>query len=220
MEFFAPLFNFVTDNTRRSLQKIVLVSFTLLALLLLDNLFGFSYYYNLSHKVTIAAQIHGILKDKELDGQTRNQLMAINRQVLGHASLKDAVYNALADYDKPTTFVHLLLFWLTASSSVVFMMIVGVIATVKALSNPAKYIFQKPIHTLLSFGIVFLMLLFVSAILTVGFAMVPLIDGHVTYNYILNICANGFILWVFTMTPLARIKPTVKTPPAAVQTEQ
>jgi len=217
MEFFAPLFNFVTDNTRRSLQKIMLVTFTLIVLLLLDNLFGFSYYYNLGHKVTIASQIHGILKDKDLDVQTRNQLLAINRQVLGHASLKDAVYNTLADYDKPTTFAHLLLFWLTASSSVVFMMVVGVVATVRALNDPAKYIFQKPIHTILSFGIVFVFLLVVSALLTVCFAMVPLIDGHVTYNYILNICANGFILWVFTITPIARIKPTIKPPPEPAQ---
>ncbi|HEY4197432.1 MAG TPA: hypothetical protein VGM63_17955, partial [Mucilaginibacter sp.] len=41
------------------------------------------------------------------------------------------------------------------------------------------------------------------------FAMVPLLAGQVYYNYLLNICGNGFILWLFTMTPIAKLKPTV-----------
>src|ERR1700712_4602237 len=111
MEFFSPVFNFVIDKSNNRARKVMLIIISLFVIFLIDNIFGFSYYYNLNNKVNISSQIHSIVSDDKVDPAIKQRLDKLNNDILNHKSVRDFVYDSIANYDKSNDPIHFVLFY-------------------------------------------------------------------------------------------------------------
>jgi hypothetical protein len=65
-DFFEIVFNFLVDTSRKLVHKLVLLATVLVVLFLINNVFGFTYYYNTSRKIEQLKSISELLKDSTL----------------------------------------------------------------------------------------------------------------------------------------------------------
>jgi hypothetical protein len=220
MELFAPVFSFIIDKSNKKFQKALLITLSVLLLMFLDNVFGFTYYYNLNNKLDILSKIHSILKDNAVDTATKSKLTLLTTQILEHSSIKDKIWNLISYSDKPKGVQYIIYQYLTSSVFFIAVMIAGVFTTYKELTNPVKYILRKPLVIIKIYFFVELFLFATSIIVTWLLSLIPLIAGQVYYNYIANICLNGFIILVFNIF-FSRIRKTDKQEvPSAPATPQ
>ena len=91
------LIHFLTDKSRSLSSKAAVIILTLLFLVVLDNTFSFSYYYNTSEKVTQLNEIRTILKDTSLSRLERDKLIKLRTNILDHKTFKDKSYDYLTN---------------------------------------------------------------------------------------------------------------------------
>jgi len=218
MEFFAPVFSFIVDKSNKKFQKAFLIIVIISILLFLDNVFGFTYYYNLSSKVDILSKIHSILKDNVLDLATKSKLKILTDQIIEHKSLKDKIWDLIYYNDKPKGFQYVLYQYLSSSAFLIIVMIAGIFVTYKELNDPLKYILRKPTSIIKTYFLVELFLFTISIVISWLFSLIPLIAGNVNYNYLANICLNGFIILLIDIFYLRVKKINLKNKTPTEQT--
>lgn len=213
----SSIVHFLTDNTRKLSSKAIFIIFALLLLLVLDNIFSFSFYYNTSQKVTQIKEIGEGLKDTTLTDLEREMLLELRSDILKHRTLKDLTYDYLTNLnfessgDKPSEVIEL-----------------------KEERNPTLHLLTSAWWVIVPFGILFIALPFVllterkdigttllgfvflggigylfSLLLSKVFSFIPLIDNNPIYNYILNFALSGIILLIIVLIVKKYKKKTI-----------
>lgn len=79
MSFFDNILNFITDSNKRLSAKATIVVLTVIALLLTDNIIGFSHYYNNQRQLEQLKSISTLLKDSTLNSETKKNLLELQK---------------------------------------------------------------------------------------------------------------------------------------------
>ena len=201
---FSSIIHFLTDKTRNLSSKALFIVFGLILLIVLDNTFSFSYYYNTSQKVTQIKEINEGLKDSTFSDSEKKKLLKLRNNIIEHKTLKDKTYDYLTNLNFETSDEE------TRET-----------AELEAKRNPRIHFITSAWWLVLSFGIFAIVLPFVlltdrKDFLTtiLGFAImggfgyliallmsktlsfIPLIDNNPIYNYILNVILSGIVLLI------------------------
>lgn len=207
MDFFAPLFNFLTDNTKKLSSRAITVMVVIAIVISIDNISGFTYYYNLEKKLTIVTQLDASIKDSSISKEEKLEFGKLRLEVMKHKSLKDKLWDFLKNpnitwnsltQDKESDFLYYLNI-LTASPMQISIMITGIIITIPQVitRKPRKVLEQSKFEIFLRLlGIEFL--LYLLAIVEAKVLLsIPIIFNHIYYNYILNLLINFVALMIF-----------------------
>ena len=204
------LIHFLTDKSRNLSSKAAVIILTLLFLLVLDNTFSFSYYYNTSEKVTQLNEISTILKDTSLSRLERDKLIKLRTNILDHKTFKDRSYDYLTNLNFESSIeiseeepkkelesiakteiirnykIHLL------TSAWWILLPLGILCIV----IPFVLIIERKdtITTLLGFLFIIGFGYLVSLILSKIFSYIPLIDQNPIWNYLLNFVLSVLLL--------------------------
>jgi ABC-type multidrug transport system fused ATPase/permease subunit len=196
---FKPILDFLTDKSHRITTKATMVLAIILLLFILDNIFGFSFYYNTEKKLSQVKEINAILGDSNTTSKVRKELSHLRDDILSHRNLKDEAYIYFSNISFRTDFSptdhrdEKMLRWNdawhfgTASFAIIILMFVLIAGVF--------------IDNTLSFGSAIIILIFGEAVLLVlawGMAKllanIPIIWERPYLNYIVNVLINLVLL--------------------------
>jgi hypothetical protein len=89
MNFFEHILNFITDRSKRLSTRATVIILTLFCILLIDNIFGVSFYYNKQRQLDQLQSVSLLLKDSTLSKETHLELVSLERQALNRKSIID-----------------------------------------------------------------------------------------------------------------------------------
>jgi hypothetical protein len=89
MNFFEHILNFITDRSKRLSTRATVIILTLFCILLIDNIFGVSFYYNKQRQLNQLQSVSLLLKDSTLSKETHLELVSLERQALNRKSIID-----------------------------------------------------------------------------------------------------------------------------------
>jgi hypothetical protein len=211
MDFFAPIFNFIIDSSKKLSYRAATVLLSFSILLLLDNIFGFSYYHNLDKKVELVNNINRALKDTSNSISDKRILIGLKEEIINHSSIKDNIYSFLSAknwhlYINFSDVSHIFLF-ITACAFPLFMMCGALIVGVPLFFKKKIFLLDDDNQTvfLKIAGVEFLgyiLCVFQAKILL----MIPIIYNIIYLNYIVNLGAN-FILLILFVEFVVKNKP-------------
>lgn len=207
----SSVFNFVTDGSKKVSHRAFIIMMSIVLLLFIDNIFGFSFYYNNSHKVGLTQEISLALKDTSLSFFERKNLYDLRTKIINHRTIKDFLWSNVSiptwktfsyvidENGKQKKYFNPFLQFLSSSFLILGLMIgvtfVGFKEYLKTLKR--KSVFDD------SFLVVFIKLVGINFIfyilalsITKLLSFIPIINGNPTYNYILNVFITLIILGV------------------------
>ena len=89
MAFYDHILNFVTDKSNRISARATVIIFALVCILFVDNIFGFSFYYNKQRQLDQLKSITLLLKDTTITAQTRTSLIALEQHTFDRKTIID-----------------------------------------------------------------------------------------------------------------------------------
>lgn len=89
MNFFEHILNFITDRSKRLSTRATVSILTIVCILLVDNIFGFSFYYNKQRQLSQLQSVSLLLKDSTLSNETHSKLVLLEKQALNRKSIID-----------------------------------------------------------------------------------------------------------------------------------
>jgi len=204
MDIFSSLFNYITDGTKKLSIRSATTIASIIILLFLDNVIGFSYYYNIDKKLSIVTQINTVLKDTSLQKGNKTYLVQLRNEIINHKSVKDKMWDFLKNSNFQTNHtltssgIYYLLNIISATSFPIFITIIVVFVTVPMLLKKKGTFFDDTNSTIILKILGITALLYFVGILEVRVLLsIPLIFGNLIYNYCLNIAVNFLLLFLF-----------------------
>jgi len=89
MNFFEHILNFITDRSKRLSTRATVSILSLVFILLIDNIFGVSFYYNKQRQLDQLQSVSLLLKDSTLSNETHSELVLLEKQALNRKSIVD-----------------------------------------------------------------------------------------------------------------------------------
>ncbi|UOU98401.1 hypothetical protein MUU74_00165 [Chryseobacterium daecheongense] len=99
MELLNTIFIFFTDRTKKLSHKSIMILFTLVLVILIDNSLSFSYNYNNTSKLEQIEKLNSIIIDSTLSKTEKNKLITLRNNIINHETWKDKLYNKLISID-------------------------------------------------------------------------------------------------------------------------
>ena len=207
MDLLNSLFQFFTDKTKGLSHKAMLVILSVALLVLLDNTFSFSYYFNTKSKIEQVSGINEILSDTTLSNQERSELEKFRHNIIFRSTWKDQAWKFASQIEfnsfaNDTTAIkekastqERSYFWHFVSSGwvfIVFMIVMPFVAftnkTTKLSSAIGMLIILEPMFYLMAW--IFAKIL----------SFIPLLFHDPFYNYVFNFFLSFSIVLILSFT--------------------
>ena len=78
---------FLLDGNKKLSTKATVVLFTILAILLVDNIIGFSYHYNTQRKIEEINNINSIINDSLTDKETKSNAIKLRSEIINRKNI-------------------------------------------------------------------------------------------------------------------------------------
>jgi hypothetical protein len=206
---------FLTDTNKHFSTKAGIIVAVILGVLLANNLFGFTYYYNIHNKSEKIKEINELLKDSTITGVEKSTLINIRSEVLYRQTIVEIAAEKIADaysYLKTKTFHkkqpqqntekpgRLMAarnnFWFLMSTSGLYIIVLLIaVPAILLASFQSGQAFNALIGAILIIAIFYS----ISAFFYYAFGLIPRIAENWAWNYVLN-----FVLQI-TLTTLAAV---------------
>jgi len=195
MSFYDNLLSFVTDRSKRLSARATVIIITLFCVLLLDNIFGVSFYYNKQRQLDQLKSITQLLKDTTLTADTRTKLIALEQQTLDRKTIIDYSSSFLKNISYTSSKQSLNItnnranpirndFWFLISSSGLYILVTIILVPVILFADK-----KTPIFRLIATLLIFIIVMSFTAFFNYWFFDKIIPDhlfGSWTWNYIVN----------------------------------
>ena len=102
MDLFVKVFEFITSNKTRLSAKATIFLLLIISLWLINNVFGFSYYYNVNKKISILKEISILHQDTLFQKSTIKSLDTLEAEVLERKN----IINHFSDLSKKDSLIN------------------------------------------------------------------------------------------------------------------
>jgi hypothetical protein len=187
MEVLNNITSYLTNTQTKFFKKVLFVIFTLIAILIIDNIIGFSYFNNTSKKIEQVDKLNKIISNKSLSASETNKFKTLRTEILSHKNLLQYDYVSIFKIsfeDGRSAWGHFI-------SSAWFVIILMVLM-----------LFIGFYRDNLDFEIILIIVIVLEPILALIawaqaklFSLIPLI-GNGTGNHVLNVLINFFLIFV------------------------
>jgi hypothetical protein len=210
MSFFDNILNFITDSEKRLSARATVFIISICTLLIVDNLIGFSYYYNKQRQLEQLKSITELLADTTLTTDTRAKLVTLQNQTFDRKNIIDyssSFLKNIASTDnkqsqnttKADTKIIKNNIWFLLSSSGLYILVTIFVVPVLLLTDR-----KTPFLKLLASMIIFILVMFFTSWFNYWLFDKLLPDklfGSWNWNYIINFVLQiGLILGLFFAT--------------------
>ena len=96
MEFLNSIFNFFTDKTKKFTHKTLLVFASIFGLIFIDNILGFTFFYNNEKKLEQIELTNKILTDSTLNNNEKQKLIKLRTNLIEHTNIKEISWSYLS----------------------------------------------------------------------------------------------------------------------------
>lgn len=218
MEYIDRFLDYVSDNSRHITVRAAVVVLTLLLLVVLDNIFAFSYNYTIDRRISNARNITELLKDNTLPDASRKELEILRQEVLSHQTVMNHFDSFLKNISSTSQSKRKITapinaepirndLWHLVSSSA-FWILFALIGTPLILFFNDGYLILQRITMALGF------LLMMGIVIYLHYTIFGLIPdqlfGSWTYNYITNAILQLAVLVLLVKTGNNTAKPSGK----------
>lgn len=97
MEYLDRFLDYISDNSKHITTRVSVVVVSLLLLILIDDVFSFSYNYAINSRVNNARNITELIKDDSLAPGSKEALVRLREEVLAHKTSRDYVAGFMKD---------------------------------------------------------------------------------------------------------------------------
>lgn len=208
MTFYEHILSFITDGTKRLSTRATVVILTLTCILLLDNIFGVSFYFNKQRQLDQLKSITTLRKDTTLTADTRAKLFELERQTLDRKTIIDyslsffqniswtsskTSQNTTNNNANPNPVPIRNDFWFLISASGLYILVTIFVVPVLLLTDK-----KTPFLKLIASMIVFIIVMFFTSWFNFWLfdKIIPdQVFGSWTWNYVINFAIQiGLIL--------------------------
>lgn len=89
MNFLEHILNFITDGSKRLSTRATIIILSIFCILIIDNIFGISFYYNKQRQLDQLESISYLLKDESISNETKEKLLLLEKQSLDRKTIID-----------------------------------------------------------------------------------------------------------------------------------
>jgi hypothetical protein len=210
MSFFDNILNFITDSEKRLSARATVFIIAICTLLIVDNLIGFSYYYNKQRQLEQLKSITELLADTTLTNDTRAKLVTLQTQTFDRKNIIDYSSSFLKNISSTdnkqsqnTTKTDAKIIrnniWFLITSSGLYILVTIFVVPVLLLTDR-----KTPFLKLLASMIIFILVMFFTSWFNYWLfdKLIPdKLFGSWTWNYIVNFVLQiGLILGLLFAT--------------------
>jgi len=208
MSFYENIFGFITDRSKRLSTRAAAIILTLFCLVLVDNIIGFSHYYNKQRQLDQLESISVLLRDSLLSSETKSELQSLEKQTFLRKNIIDYSLSFLnnlswtiksSSTSKIETRNERNNIWFLVSASGIYILVSILIIPILLIVDK-KTPFFKLLAAMIMFGIVMFFTSWFNYWLLEK--IIPdKVFGSWTWNYIINFVVQiGLILGLYFAT--------------------
>lgn len=206
MSVYENIFGFITDRSKRLSTRATVIILTIFCLVLVDNIIGFSHYYNNQRKLDQLKSISVLLDDPFLSIQTKSELLELEKQTFKRKNIIDySIYliNNISWSEKSKIEESVSIkrndIWFLISTSGLYILVTIIVVPVLLLTDK-----KTPFSKLLASMIMFAIVMFFTSWFNYWLfdKIIPdRVFGNWTYNYIINFVLQiGLVIGLFFAT--------------------
>lgn len=187
------IISFFKNESVNKISKMFIATVIFFSILFIDNISGFSYYYNIDNKLTQLEKVSKLLENDKLDPKARHKIIAIQNDILDHKTIKDKVFETwskISFTDSNSEILNKLDSSVQIRNSTVeffslnyFFVLLFVFLPMFWLLKPLVQNFWKNILIIIAVEIFLGILMFSLFLIS---SLIPTIYNEPIYNYILN----------------------------------
>lgn len=193
MSLYENILGFITDRTKQLSTRATAVILTLFCLVLIDNIIGFTHYYNNQRKLEQLKSISTLLNDTLLSKETRQELIELEKHTFKRKNILDYSISFVQDLtwtnktsNKPEKISQSERsdIWFLISASGIYILVTIFVVPVLLLTNK-----KTPFFKLLASMIMFVIVMFFTCWFNYWLfdKIIPdRVFGSWTWNYIIN----------------------------------
>lgn len=106
MIFFDKLIDFVFDERKKISSKAAIIILSLLGILLVDNLVGFSYNYKISNKIEQVQKLNLIISDTKADDATKGSMLKLRDEVVNRKNIMEIFSEYISSFSSNKTIIN------------------------------------------------------------------------------------------------------------------
>lgn len=193
MSWYENIFEFITDRSKRLSARATIIVLTICCLIFIDNIIGFSYYYNRQRQLDQLQSISVLMKDSTLSRMTHENLIKLEQQTFERQNIIELSSKFFKNIFSSSTKREIVEnkekftrnnFWFLISTSGLYIIVTIFVVPVLLITDK-KTPFLKLIATLL----IFMVVMFFSSWFNFWLLdkLIPnKLFGSWIWNYILN----------------------------------
>lgn len=193
MTFYENIFGFITDRSKRLSTRATAVIITIFCLVLVDNIIGFSHYYNKQRQLDQLKSISVLLNDPLLSQETKNELIELEKQTFKRKNIFDYSISFIKDISltknastktEKSTRSERNDIWFLFSASGLYILVIIFVVPVLLLTDK-----KTPFLKLLASMIMFIIVMFFTCWFNYWLfdKIIPdKVFGSWTWNYVIN----------------------------------
>lgn len=218
MSFYENIFGFITDRSKQLSTRATAVILTIFCLVLVDNIIGFSHYFNNQRQLDQLKSISILLKDTQISEETKKELIELEKQTFKRKNIIDYsisfVKNIILKNNTSTKTENKQKsernnIWFLISASGFYILVTIFIVPVLLLTDK-----KTPFFKLLASMIMFVIIMFFTSWFNYWLfdKIIPdKVFGSWTWNYIIN-----FVLQIGLVSGLTFTTNTIKNKNASI----
>lgn len=193
MAFYENIFDFITDRSKRLSTRATVIILTIFCIVLVDNITGFSHYYNKQRQLDQLNSISVLLNDTLLSNETKKELVELEKQTFKRKNIIDyslTFINNISWTSQTSTkakneiIIERNEIWFLVSSSGLYIIVTIFVVPVILLTDK-----KTPFFKLIASMIMFVIVMFFTCWFNYWLfdIIIPKkVFGSWTWNYILN----------------------------------
>lgn len=193
MSLYENIFGFITDRSKHLSTRATAVILTIFSLVLVDNIIGFSHYYNNQRQLDQLKSISILLRDTQISEDTKKELIQLEKQTFKRKNILDYSISFVKDFswtNKTSTKTESNSqsersdIWFLFSASGLYILVTIFVVPVLLLTDK-----KTPFFKLLASVIMFVVVMFFTCWFNYWFfdKIIPdRVFGSWTWNYIIN----------------------------------
>lgn len=216
-EFFGKIWDTLFDGSKGLSQRGFIILMIIITVVVADNIFGFTLYYNVDRKLSLVEKLNTVVRDSSLTASDKAQLAEMRTTLITRKSLMDRAWNfvkertlfsvnqaSASDGRKINPELHWWIHFFTAGSVSIVMMCLYPFGVIDK---------KSPWASIVGALIVGELLFYLAALLEAKLlALIPIVWGEPIINYGLNIFINFGTVYLIVKVLKWKSERMLKTP--------
>lgn len=199
MEIVNKILDFIFDSSRKLSHKAITIMIIVIAVLVIDNIYSITYYYNLNKKIETIKNLNPLISDTTVTPKEKEVFLRLRLDVINHTTIKEKLFNLsnsiiYSDNQVSPGERGLLFFHYFSVNLIIFLIwfIIDMIVVKSFFKDVNFKTSKKSAIVVMAILAIFvnIILYYITLLVFKASSYVPIIDGKEYINYIIYTALN------------------------------